>query len=238
MAALGLVVEPPAVPPGARSAGPDGLAMAQGTVPAAPSVPPGRATGRATGVPADPSPGTPAAGARGTAPGAVAGGPEVPAPVRGTMPGAPADGTPVLGTPARTAPVRLASAPASEVVVVLAADMPFLDSGTVRALVDRLGQGAPGGGQGGATEPEGVVLTDPGGRDQPLAAAYRTEPLRRELALLRAEHGGLGGLPLRMLIAELALTRVPDPTGDASFDCDTWDDVAAARARLDPRSPR
>lgn len=41
---------------------------------------------------------------------------------------------------------------------------------------------------------------------------------------------GLTGLPLRRLTASLHLTRVPDPV--ASFDCDTWDDIAAARARI------
>ncbi|MFE9431918.1 NTP transferase domain-containing protein [Streptomyces sp. NPDC006640] len=78
--------------------------------------------------------------------------------------------------------------------------------------------------------PDGVVLTDPDGRDQPLVAAYRTDALRRELAVLGAAHGGLGGLPLRRLVAALDLLRPSDPV--ASFDCDTWDDIAAARARI------
>ncbi|MGW0706602.1 DUF6457 domain-containing protein [Streptomyces sp. NPDC002643] len=77
---------------------------------------------------------------------------------------------------------------------------------------------------------EGVLLTDPDGRDQPLVAAYRADALRRELARLAAEHGGTAGLPLRRLIAALHLTRITDPV--ASFDCDTWDDIAAARARI------
>lgn len=132
-----------------------------------------------------------------------------------------------------------------EVVLILAADLPFLTAETVDALADTLtaaqgpreepGPGpasGPGAG-GGTTEWEGVMLVDPGGRDQPLAAVYRIEPLRRELALLGAEHGGLTGLPLRLLTEELTLRRIADPTGDASFDCDTWEDVAVARARLD-----
>ncbi|SEG43000.1 Molybdopterin-guanine dinucleotide biosynthesis protein A [Actinacidiphila yanglinensis] len=121
---------------------------------------------------------------------------------------------------------------APRVVVVLAADLPFLTAATVGALAEAADACAPGA----AGVPEGVVLTDPDGRDQPLAAAYLVEPLRRELALLAGEHGGLGGLPLRLLTGELALRGMADPTGDASFDCDTWEDVAVARARLERRS--
>lgn len=123
-----------------------------------------------------------------------------------------------------------------EVVVVFAADLPFLTADTVGALLEALAS-APaeedGGPRGQDSRWDGVMLTDSGGRDQPLAAAYRIESLRRELALLRTEHGGLTGLPLRLLTGELTLRRVADPTGDASFDCDTWEDVAVARARLE-----
>lgn len=118
-------------------------------------------------------------------------------------------------------------APVADVVVVLAADLPFLTAATVGALADAAADAG--------SAAEGVVLTDAGGRDQPLAAAYRWEPLRRELALLAGEYGGLTGLPLRLLTGELALRRMADPTGEASFDCDTWEDVAAARARLERR---
>ena len=76
------------------------------------------------------------------------------------------------------------------------------------------------------------MLQDASGRDQPLVAAYRAEPLRRELARVRAEHGTLAGLPLRALMAGLLLERVPDATTTASFDCDTWEDISAARARI------
>ncbi|MGP4043333.1 NTP transferase domain-containing protein [Streptomyces sp. 2A115] len=108
----------------------------------------------------------------------------------------------------------------AECVVVLSADLPFLDEGTVRRLLTALQEAGT----------EGVLLTDPGGRDQPLVAAYRSAALRRELAALRAEHGTLTGLPLRRLTGALDLTRISDPV--ASFDCDTWDDIAAARARI------
>lgn len=45
-------------------------------------------------------------------------------------------------------------------------------------------------------------------------------------------HGTLAGLPLRALVNGLQLERVPDATTTASFDCDTWEDISAARARI------
>ncbi|GGX93703.1 NTP transferase domain-containing protein [Streptomyces anandii] len=126
----------------------------------------------------------------------------------------------------------------AEDVVVLSADLPFLEPGTVRRLLDALRAGRA----------DGALLTDAEGRDQPLVAAYRAHALRRELAALseaalseavpagrapatdgRAA-GALAGLPLRRLTGALDLTRVPDHV--ASFDCDTWDDIATARARI------
>ncbi|MET8843340.1 NTP transferase domain-containing protein [Streptomyces rubiginosohelvolus] len=109
----------------------------------------------------------------------------------------------------------------AEYVLVLSADLPFLGPGTVDALLAAAGE--PGS--------EGALCTDPDGRDQPLVAAYRAEPLRRELALIATEYGSLAGLPLRILTAELELARI-DAGPDAAFDCDTWDDIAAARARI------
>ncbi|MEW2525547.1 DUF6457 domain-containing protein [Streptomyces sp. NPDC047071] len=41
---------------------------------------------------------------------------------------------------------------------------------------------------------------------------------------------GLAGLPLRLLTERLDLARIAEPL--AAFDCDTWDDIAAARARI------
>ncbi|CAL9483547.1 Molybdenum cofactor guanylyltransferase [Streptomyces sp. enrichment culture] len=108
----------------------------------------------------------------------------------------------------------------AEHVVLLSADLPFLDGRTVAALLDTLRRG----------EADGVLLTDSDGRDQPLVAAYRTAPLRRGLAALSAAHGGTAGLPLRRLTGALHLLRISDPV--ASFDCDTWDDIATARARI------
>ncbi|MFF8295589.1 DUF6457 domain-containing protein [Streptomyces globisporus] len=109
----------------------------------------------------------------------------------------------------------------AEYVLVLSADLPFLGPGTVDALLSAAGQ--PG--------REGALCTDPDGREQPLVAAYRAEPLRRELALIATEHGSSAGLPLRILTAELELARI-DAGPVATFDCDTWSDIAAARARI------
>ncbi|MGQ4429866.1 NTP transferase domain-containing protein [Streptomyces sp. SAS_260] len=115
----------------------------------------------------------------------------------------------------------------ADAVVVLSADLPFLERATVRRLLTALRTSGV----------EGVLLTDADGRDQPLVAAYLASALRRELTALASAAsvsdsvaGGLTGLPLRRLTAALALTRVPDPV--ASFDCDTWDDLVTARARI------
>ncbi|MFF7979720.1 NTP transferase domain-containing protein [Streptomyces sp. NPDC007901] len=105
--------------------------------------------------------------------------------------------------------------------VVLSADLPFLEVATVQRLLSALH----------TTGADGALLTDADGRDQPLVAAYRTTALRHALSALAEANGdGLTGLPLRRLTAALNLTRVPDPL--ASFDCDTWDDIADARARI------
>ncbi|MFC7880593.1 NTP transferase domain-containing protein [Streptomyces sp. NPDC057376] len=117
----------------------------------------------------------------------------------------------------------------AEHVVVLSADLPFLAGATVGRLLSALA----------ASDADGVLLTDADGRDQPLVAAYRASALRRELAALTrdredgadgTDRADLTGLPLRRLTGALRLTRVPDAV--ASFDCDTWHDIATARARI------
>ncbi|WP_369145260.1 NTP transferase domain-containing protein [Streptomyces sp. R44] len=110
----------------------------------------------------------------------------------------------------------------ADVLLVLSADLPFLDGATVRRLLDALDA---------APEAEAALLTDAEGRDQPLVAAYRRTPLLRELDHVAEERGTLDGGPLRRLTGGLRLTRVAaDPL--ASFDCDTWEDIATARARI------
>ncbi|MFE2555604.1 NTP transferase domain-containing protein [Streptomyces sp. NPDC059352] len=110
----------------------------------------------------------------------------------------------------------------ADVLLVLSADLPFLDRDTVRRLLAALAE---------APDAEAVLLADAEGRDQPLVAAYRTGPLVRELTRLTHDFRGLAHLPLRSLTEGLRLTRVAaGPL--ASFDCDTWEDIATARARI------
>ncbi|UED85504.1 NTP transferase domain-containing protein [Streptomyces profundus] len=113
--------------------------------------------------------------------------------------------------------VALAEQP---LVAVLAADLPFLDP----AALPRLAAAVPPRG-------DGALLIDGTGRDQPLTAVYRAAALRRALAELtgKAPDGTLAGMPLRALLARLDLRRLPGPE---ARDCDTWTDIAAARARI------
>ncbi|MFD8010437.1 DUF6457 domain-containing protein [Streptomyces sp. NPDC058955] len=115
--------------------------------------------------------------------------------------------------------------PAPEVLLALSADLPFLGEATVGRLLAALDA---------APDAEAALLTDTDGRDQPLVAVYRTGPLRRELDALRHAHRGLDHLPLRGLTGGLRIVRVPVGPDEpaASFDCDTWEDIATARARI------
>ncbi|MFJ3221610.1 molybdenum cofactor guanylyltransferase [Kitasatospora sp. NPDC086801] len=103
-------------------------------------------------------------------------------------------------------------------VLLLAADLPFLDRRTVDRLVTVLAEAGPA--------VDAAVLVDAGGRDQPLAAAYRTAPLRTALAAL----GDPAGLPLRRLTGGLSRQLVAD-TDNVAYDCDTWEDLEQARER-------
>ncbi|MFG3224462.1 molybdenum cofactor guanylyltransferase [Kitasatospora sp. NPDC048194] len=106
----------------------------------------------------------------------------------------------------------------ADTVLLLAADLPFLDRRTVDRLAGALDAAGP--------TVAAAVLVDAGGRDQPLAAAYRTAPLRTALAAL----GDPAGLPLRRLVGGLPRLPVAD-TDDVAHDCDTWEDLERARER-------
>ncbi|MFJ9129952.1 DUF6457 domain-containing protein [Streptomyces sp. NPDC102340] len=145
----------------------------------------------------------------------------------------PPGGGPLAALEAGVRVLEAAPEPVAESIVVLSADLPFLGDRTVRGLLDALEAeselgGANDGVNGDAID--GALLADADGRDQPLVAAYRYAALRRVLGELKAQHGDLTGLPLRLFTRNLRLTRITDPV--ASFDCDTWDDIAAARSRI------
>jgi molybdopterin-guanine dinucleotide biosynthesis protein A len=94
--------------------------------------------------------------------------------------------------------------------VVLAVDMPFVDSSIVQDLVGRVEGG------------DGAMLVDEEGRPQPLAAAYDRIALERRFAVL----GEPAGASVRELIEGLDLRSVAG--GRAATDLDTWDDVTKA----------
>ena len=109
----------------------------------------------------------------------------------------------------------------TEVVVLLAGDLPFLTSALVRRLRERL-------------TGDGVLVVDDTGRDQLLLGAWRTAALHAAVADLR------GPTSLRKVMAPLAVRRlrpeVPPGTPPPWLDCDTPADVARARATT-PRTP-
>jgi molybdenum cofactor guanylyltransferase len=103
-------------------------------------------------------------------------------------------------------------------VLLLAADLPFLRAGHLRALLTA----ARGGGQG-----TGSVLADDTGRPQWLASCWQVATLRRAAADYRGNslHGLLR--PLRPVLLALP----PDGPGPPPWlDCDTPHDVRLARA--------
>lgn len=107
-------------------------------------------------------------------------------------------------------------------LLLLAADLPFLDRRTVARLLAALGPAAPG-------APEAAVLVDAAGRDQPLTGAYRRAALAAALGTL----GEPAGRPLRRLLAPLRTVRLAD-LDSVAFDCDTWEELALARDRAGP----
>jgi len=103
----------------------------------------------------------------------------------------------------------------ADIVLVLAADLPY-----IAPAVPRLIAALPLGGA--------ALLVDRTGRANYLAAAWRRPSLTAALA-------GLGdplGAPARSLFEGITPVPVQDEDGWGR-DCDTWDDLADARTRLE-----
>ena len=103
---------------------------------------------------------------------------------------------------------------AVDVVVTLACDLPDLDTGSIAALLDALG------------DHEVALGTDSGGREQYLLAAWDRAAVEARLRAIGAPEG----LPVRRLFEVADAVRVA--LGAATADLDTWADVAA-RGPLD-----
>ncbi|NKI41053.1 DUF6457 domain-containing protein [Streptomyces physcomitrii] len=198
--------------------------------------------------------------ARDTASGGMPGG----AASRGVPGGAPGPEVERPTGPLASAAPEAAADPAPPYVLVLSADLPFLDETVVRRLLRELDATTPAArdaatpaardaatpaarsatpalardavrreGTEAFGQEDAVLLVDAEGRDQPLVGAYQTEALRRRLDEMAAAYGGLEGLPLRRLTEGLVLGRLAEsPDSVASFDCDTWADLATARTHI------
>jgi molybdopterin-guanine dinucleotide biosynthesis protein A len=125
-----------------------------------------------------------------------------------------------LENPAGTGPLAGIAAgvaalpPDADTIVVLAADLPYLSPATVARLRNA------------QRSHDAALLTDTGGRWQPLAGAYNAVALRRALATL----GNPTNRPVQQLVDQLRIVPVPDAY--AARDCDTPEQLNSARAEL------
>lgn len=108
---------------------------------------------------------------------------------------------------------RALTGPRSPWCAVVACDMPRVDD-LVAAL---LAEAARGGGT-------SLVAVD-GGRDQPLAALYRSDDLAAAIDAVLAS-GPATDLSMRRLLASVKTRPVPVPPG-TTHDVDTWNDARA-----------
>lgn len=110
----------------------------------------------------------------------------------------------------------------TDVVAVLAGDLPFLTGALIADLRARLAG-------------DGVLVVDDGGRDQYLLGVWRTAALRAATA---AAHGPTS---LRRVLAPLTVARyrpeVPPGTPPPWTDCDTPADLARAREAAGEPAP-
>jgi molybdenum cofactor guanylyltransferase len=111
----------------------------------------------------------------------------------------------------------------TEVVAVLAADLPFLTAGVIDELRARL-------------TGDGVLVVDDTGQDQLLLGAWRTAALRAAVAAAPP-----GPTSMRRVLAPLAVRRlrpaVPEGQPPPWTDCDTPADLDRARAAAGTRRP-
>jgi molybdopterin-guanine dinucleotide biosynthesis protein A len=120
---------------------------------------------------------------------------------------------PARGGPVAALRAGLAEVP-TDVVAVLAGDLPFLTAGLVRALRERL-------------TGDGVLVVDDTGQDQLLLGVWRT-------AVLRAAVAGVSGpTSMRKVLSPLAVRRYRPPVQPGNpppwTDCDTPAELARAR---------
>jgi molybdopterin-guanine dinucleotide biosynthesis protein A len=151
----------------------------------------------------------------------------------------PAGGGPVAAIAAGLAHTQ------AEIVVVLAADLPWIEPAVRRlltALADR-------------PDADAAVVVDTTGRRNHLAAAWRRAALNTALNRLASTQGAeaqaaaaqgaamqgaaaqgtsVQGAAARRLFEHASVVEVADPAGDAA-DCDTWDDLERARVRAEPK---
>jgi molybdenum cofactor guanylyltransferase len=117
------------------------------------------------------------------------------------------------GGPVAALRAGLAEVP-TDIVVLLAGDLPFLSGVTIEKLLA-------------AFTGNGVLVVDDTGRDQLLLGAWRTSALRASVART------VGPVPLRRVLAPLDAVRlrpaVPHGAPPPWLDCDTPADLARAR---------
>ncbi|WP_406073704.1 molybdenum cofactor guanylyltransferase [Micromonospora sp. NBC_01638] len=157
----------------------------------------------------------------------------------------PADGVPegvrvTREDPPGGGPVAAAAAglalldPDTELVALLAADLPLLSRSAIGDLLHHLAPGADRGRTstaGSERRSDGTCFVDADGRRQSLCGVWRVAALRAGLDRLAVERGGsLAGAPVRALLAGLVVREVPW-SGEGPppwFDCDTDEDVRRA----------
>ena len=124
--------------------------------------------------------------------------------------------TPAGGGPVAAIAAGL-SATSAPTVVVLAADLPEIGP-AVPVLLDAVDGGA-----------DVALLVDSGGRANYLAGAWRRQILQVALQAV----GDPTNAPMRALVEAVDNVALVPDTGGWGRDCDTWEDLAAVRQRLD-----